>query len=250
MVQMSFTLPVPHSKHRRGRRAPAGANDGHGPGASSSTPSRWGPTTPSSSSTAASTTSWTSTRSRWSSATSRCWRPRRPTRPPVRPAPQARGRRSLHRHRRPHRRHRRHPQHQGLRGREGPGVLPRDQGGEPRRPGLGAGAGRARPRAEQADAVLVSQVVTQRDAHLLNTREMSAAFREAYPSATGARCSWSADPASTRSAPPTSASTGSSAAGTTPADVAWYLVHRLAPGGPPGTGDGAAGTPDPEAVPA
>jgi beta-lysine 5,6-aminomutase beta subunit len=34
---------------------------------------------------------------------------------------------------------------------------------------------------EQADAVLVSQVVTQRDAHLLNTREMSAAFREAFP---------------------------------------------------------------------
>src|SRR5881397_3810253 len=36
-----------------------------------------------------------------------------------------------------------------------------------------------RARSEHADAVLVSQVVTQRDAHLLNTREMSAAFREA-----------------------------------------------------------------------
>jgi beta-lysine 5,6-aminomutase beta subunit len=34
---------------------------------------------------------------------------------------------------------------------------------------------------ERADAVLVSQVVTQRDAHLSNTREMSAAFREALP---------------------------------------------------------------------
>ena len=34
----------------------------------------------------------------------------------------------------------------------------------------------ARARAEQADAVLVSQVVTQRDAHLHNTRELSAAF--------------------------------------------------------------------------
>ncbi|MEV6600749.1 OAM dimerization domain-containing protein [Actinoplanes sp. NPDC051346] len=33
----------------------------------------------------------------------------------------------------------------------------------------------------KADAVLVSQVVTQRDAHLLNTRQMSAAFREALP---------------------------------------------------------------------
>jgi beta-lysine 5,6-aminomutase beta subunit len=38
-------------------------------------------------------------------------------------------------------------------------------------------------RVEHADAVLVSQVVTQRDAHLDNTREMSAAFREAFPPA-------------------------------------------------------------------
>ncbi|MBA2561094.1 MAG: cobalamin B12-binding domain-containing protein [Propionibacteriales bacterium] len=38
-----------------------------------------------------------------------------------------------------------------------------------------------RAQEERADAVLVSQVVTQRDAHLLNTKEMSAAFREAYP---------------------------------------------------------------------
>jgi beta-lysine 5,6-aminomutase beta subunit len=38
-----------------------------------------------------------------------------------------------------------------------------------------------RARQERADAVLVSQVVTQRDAHLHNTREMSAAFREALP---------------------------------------------------------------------
>jgi beta-lysine 5,6-aminomutase beta subunit len=38
-----------------------------------------------------------------------------------------------------------------------------------------------RARDERADAVLVSQVVTQRDAHLHNTREMSAAFREALP---------------------------------------------------------------------
>ncbi|MFC6238488.1 lysine 5,6-aminomutase subunit beta [Longivirga aurantiaca] len=36
-------------------------------------------------------------------------------------------------------------------------------------------------RLAKADAVLVSQVVTQRDAHLTNTREMSAAFREAFP---------------------------------------------------------------------
>jgi beta-lysine 5,6-aminomutase beta subunit len=40
----------------------------------------------------------------------------------------------------------------------------------------------ARAREERADAVLVSQVITQRDAHLINTREMSAAFDEAHPS--------------------------------------------------------------------
>jgi len=34
---------------------------------------------------------------------------------------------------------------------------------------------------EKADAVLVSQVVTQKDAHIHNTMTMSAAFREAYP---------------------------------------------------------------------
>jgi beta-lysine 5,6-aminomutase beta subunit len=36
-----------------------------------------------------------------------------------------------------------------------------------------------RARAEKVDAVLVSQVVTQKDAHLHNTRQMSAAFNEA-----------------------------------------------------------------------
>src|SRR5205814_8941538 len=38
----------------------------------------------------------------------------------------------------------------------------------------------ARATAEHADAVLVSQVVTQRDAHLTNTREMSAACHSAF----------------------------------------------------------------------
>ncbi|QSB12651.1 cobalamin-dependent protein [Natronosporangium hydrolyticum] len=36
-------------------------------------------------------------------------------------------------------------------------------------------------RAEAADAVLVSQVVTQRDAHLRNVRELAAAFRDSFP---------------------------------------------------------------------
>ncbi|MPZ61852.1 MAG: lysine 2,3-aminomutase [Propionibacteriales bacterium] len=38
-----------------------------------------------------------------------------------------------------------------------------------------------RAREESADAVLVSQVVTQRDAHILNAKEMAAAFRDEYP---------------------------------------------------------------------
>ncbi len=85
----------------------------------------------------------------------------------------------------------------------------------------------ARAQQEKADAVLISQVVTQRDAHLLNTREMSAAFREAYPAASrpvlvvgGPRF----DEAMT-------AELGVDrifARGTTPADVASYLVHALA----------------------
>jgi beta-lysine 5,6-aminomutase beta subunit len=84
----------------------------------------------------------------------------------------------------------------------------------------------ARARSDKADAVLVSQVVTQRDAHLLNTREMSAAFREAYPAGRrpllivgGPRFDESAaaelgvDRVFTR--------------GTTPGEVASYLVDQL-----------------------
>ena len=91
-----------------------------------------------------------------------------------------------------------------------------------------------RARAERADAVLVSQVVTQRETHLLNTREMSAAFREAYPPERrpllvvgGPRFDETmaeelgVDRVFTR--------------GTTPGEVASFLVHRLAP-----TRDGGA----------
>jgi beta-lysine 5,6-aminomutase beta subunit len=85
----------------------------------------------------------------------------------------------------------------------------------------------ARAEAEHADAVLVSQVVTQRDAHLSNTREMAAAFRDALgdqrpllvaggprfdPGAAGAL---GVDRVFGR--------------GTTPSEVASYLVHALAP---------------------
>jgi beta-lysine 5,6-aminomutase beta subunit len=80
-------------------------------------------------------------------------------------------------------------------------------------------------RTERADAVLVSQVVTQRDAHLLNTREMSAAFREAYPAA--------ARPLLVVGGPRFNESMAAElgvdrvfSRGTTPGEVASYLVHR------------------------
>ncbi len=83
-------------------------------------------------------------------------------------------------------------------------------------------------RAHKADAVLVSQVVTQRDTHLHNTREMTAAFREAFPSdrrpllvVGGPRFDESM-----------SAELGVDrifGKGTTPGDVASYLVNALVP---------------------
>ena len=84
----------------------------------------------------------------------------------------------------------------------------------------------AQARAERADAVLVSQVVTQKDAHIHNTSAMSAAFREAYPSGQvpllvvggprfeeGAESVLGVDRIFGR--------------GTTPGEVASYLVHSL-----------------------
>ena len=95
----------------------------------------------------------------------------------------------------------------------------------------------AQARAERADAVLVSQVVTQKDAHIHNTSAMSAAFREAYPSGEvpllvvggprfeeGSESALGVDRIFGR--------------GTTPGEVASYLVHELgataAPDGSPG----------------
>ena len=85
-----------------------------------------------------------------------------------------------------------------------------------------------RARAERADAILVSQVVTQRDAHLLNTREMSAAFREAYPAAKR--------PLLVVGGPRFDETMAGElgvdrvfSRGTTPGEVASFLVHRLAP---------------------
>jgi beta-lysine 5,6-aminomutase beta subunit len=84
----------------------------------------------------------------------------------------------------------------------------------------------ARAQEEKADAVLVSQVITQRDAHLLNTREMTAAFREAYPAA--------ARPILIVGGPRFDETMTDELGvdrifgrGTTPADVASYLVHAV-----------------------
>ncbi len=84
-----------------------------------------------------------------------------------------------------------------------------------------------RARAEGADAVLVSQVVTQRDAHLLNTREMSAAFREAYPEAERPLLIVGGPRFGEKMAAELGVDRVFSK-GTTPTDVASYLVHRLA----------------------
>ncbi len=85
----------------------------------------------------------------------------------------------------------------------------------------------ARAREERADAVLVSQVVTQRDTHLLNTREMSAAFRESYPS--------DRRPLLIVGGPRFDEAMADDlgvdrvfSRGTTPGEVASFIVHRLA----------------------
>jgi beta-lysine 5,6-aminomutase beta subunit len=85
-----------------------------------------------------------------------------------------------------------------------------------------------RSRAERADAVLVSQVVTQRDAHLYNTREMAAAFNEAYP----ARHKPLLVVGGPRFDETMTTQLGVDrifGKGTTPGEVASYLVHALVP---------------------
>ena len=90
----------------------------------------------------------------------------------------------------------------------------------------------SRARAEHADAVLVSQVVTQKDAHLSNTRQLSAAFRAAFPEAAAAG---PGRPVlvvgGPRFDPAMAGDLGVDRVfgrGTTPAEVASYLVHALA----------------------
>src|SRR4051794_16439510 len=81
-------------------------------------------------------------------------------------------------------------------------------------------------RAERADAVLVSQVVTQRDAHLANTREMAAAFREALPAAIRPLLVVGGPRFDERMAGELGVDR-IFGRGTTPREVASYLVHAL-----------------------
>jgi beta-lysine 5,6-aminomutase beta subunit len=91
----------------------------------------------------------------------------------------------------------------------------------------------ARSTAEGADAVLVSQVVTQRDAHISNAKEMSAAFRAAE-SDSGARGRPLLVVGGPRFDPSIAGELGVDkifGKGTTPGEVASYLAYALAPDG-------------------
>ena len=84
-----------------------------------------------------------------------------------------------------------------------------------------------RARVEHADAVLVSQVVTQRDAHLSNTRDMAAAFHATFGSARPLLVV-----GGPRFDPSAAEDLGVDrifGRGTTPREVASYLAHALAP---------------------
>jgi beta-lysine 5,6-aminomutase beta subunit len=87
----------------------------------------------------------------------------------------------------------------------------------------------ARARAEKADAVLVSQVVTQKDAHIHNTMTMSAAFREAYP-AGKVPLLVVGGPRFEQGSASTLGVDRIFGKGTTPGEVASYLVHAIGAG--------------------
>ncbi len=86
----------------------------------------------------------------------------------------------------------------------------------------------ATARAHQADAVLISQVVTQKDAHLQNTRALVARVRAEFPVGTRRPLVVVGGP---RFDPAAAAELGVDrifARGTTPREVAGYLAHALA----------------------
>jgi len=90
----------------------------------------------------------------------------------------------------------------------------------------------ARAAAERADAVLVSQVVTQRDAHVTNARELGLAFGVAPEFAVGALRRPLLVVGGPRFDPSAASALGVDkifGRGTTPGEVASYLAHALAP---------------------
>jgi beta-lysine 5,6-aminomutase beta subunit len=89
----------------------------------------------------------------------------------------------------------------------------------------------ARAGSERADAILVSQVVTQKDAHLHNTRQLATAIRAADWPAPGRPLLVVGGP---RFDPTMTGDLGVDrifGKGTTPAEVASYLAHWLRTGG-------------------
>lgn len=80
-------------------------------------------------------------------------------------------------------------------------------------------------RREGADAVLVSQVVTQRDAHLRNTRDLVALLRDAYP--TGRPLLVIGGPRFDASAAAELGVDRVFGRGTTPREVASFLAHAM-----------------------
>jgi beta-lysine 5,6-aminomutase beta subunit len=90
-----------------------------------------------------------------------------------------------------------------------------------------------RAKAEDADAVLVSQVVTQKNAHLHNTKQMAAAFHAEYPTAVAPGMG---RPLLVVGGPRFDTVTAEDLGvdrvfgkGTTPAEVASFIVHALLP---------------------
>jgi beta-lysine 5,6-aminomutase beta subunit len=98
----------------------------------------------------------------------------------------------------------------------------------------------ARSQAEGADAVLVSQVVTQRDAHLSNSRKMADAFTAAGP---GRPLLVVGGPRFDQQMAAELGVDRIFGKGTTPGEVASYLVHALVP---EPSDRGSAGTSHPE----
>ena len=88
----------------------------------------------------------------------------------------------------------------------------------------------ARARAEKADAILVSQVVTQKDAHLRNTRELTEAVRAASWPKPGRPLVVVGGPRFDVTATEALGVDRIFGKGTTPAEVASYLAHMLRTG--------------------